>query len=40
MSQVKIVLIALITSCFSLSTFAQTKILFDASKAEAAGNAD
>ena len=40
MSQVRLVLIAIITSCFSTISYAQTKILFDASKAEAAGNAD
>lgn len=40
MLPIRVVLIALITSCITTISFSQTKILFDATKAEAAGNAD
>ncbi len=40
MQKVRLVLITLIISCFFTTSFSQTKILFDATKAEAAGNAD
>lgn len=40
MQKVRLVLITLMISCFFTTSYSQTKILFDASKAEAAGNAD